>query len=216
MPRALRRTYPGALHHVTARGNRQEPIFLDVDDRRLFLALLGEVVERFGWICHAYCLMGNHYHLLVETPEQNLSEGMCRLNGRYARLFNERHLRRGHVFGGRFHSMLVERQSYLLEVARYIVLNPVRAGLCASPGEWPWSSFNATIGAAPSAAFLRRDELLGSFSATPARRRQRFATFVLQAADQPRRMPRTAALGSPSFMDMVRELRRRAPPRLAA
>src|SRR5450759_1095392 len=122
----LRIESPGAIYHVTARGNAREAIFRDDADRDLFLAALGEVVTRFGWLFHAYCLMDNHYHLLIETSQGNLSPGMRQLNGVYTQRVNRRHARVGHVFQGRFKAILVERDSYLLELARYIVLNPVR------------------------------------------------------------------------------------------
>ena len=146
MARPLRLEYSGALHHVTSRGNGQAAIYLGDEDRRDFLRLLGGVVEQARWRCHAYCLMDNHYHLLIETPEANLSKGMRQLNGPYTQRFNRRQGRVGHVFQGRFKSILVERDAHLLEVARYVVLNPVRAGMVRSVKDWPWSSYRATAG----------------------------------------------------------------------
>lgn len=112
----------------------------------MFLEVLSEVCERFNWECHAYCLMSNHYHLLIETPDANLSQGMRQLNGVYTQRFNRVHGRVGHVFQGRYKGILVEKDSYLLELARYIVLNPVRAGMVRSAKDWPWSSYRATCG----------------------------------------------------------------------
>lgn len=129
MARPLRLEFPGAIYHVTSRGNARNAIFLDDEDRVLFLACLGAVVTRFGWWCHAYCLMDNHYHLLIETPEGDLSRGMRQLNGVYTQRFNRRHGRAGHVFQGRFKAIVVDRDSYLLELCRYVVLNPIRAGM---------------------------------------------------------------------------------------
>jgi len=129
MARPLRIEYEGGLYHVTARGNAGADIYLEDSDRERFLEILGNSVERFRWICHAYCLMDSHYHLLVETPEPNLSRGMQYLNGVYTQWFNRQRRRYGHLFQGRFKSVVVEKESYLLELARYIVLNPVRAGL---------------------------------------------------------------------------------------
>ena len=146
MARPLRLEFPGALYHVTSRGNQRGNIFDDNDDRRQFLLVLQEVCHRYNWICHAYCLMSNHYHLLIETPDGNLSQGMRQLNGVYTQYFNRRHGRVGHVFQGRYKGILVDKNSYLLELARYIVLNPVRAGLVRSAREWPWSSYRATAG----------------------------------------------------------------------
>ncbi len=133
MARPLRIEYPGALYHITARGNAREPIFKDDTDRRAFLEILGNVIERHQWRCHAYCLMGNHYHLLIETPKANLSPGMRQLNGIYTQAFNRRHARVGHVLQGRFKAILVDKDSYLLELCRYIVLNPVRANMVKLP-----------------------------------------------------------------------------------
>src|SRR5436853_5298437 len=140
MARPLRLEYPGALYHVTARGNAKSDIYLDDGDRRIFERILGTTVTRHRWLLHAFCLMGNHYHLLLETPLPNLSKGMHRLNGSYSQCFNRRHQRVGHVLQGRFTALLVERESYLLELARYVPLNPVRAGFVSSPADWQWSS----------------------------------------------------------------------------
>src|SRR3954452_9128535 len=148
MGRQRRVQFPGALYHVTTRGNWQRTIFLDDRDRETFLVILGGVVAQHGWVCHAYCLMDNHYHLLVATPAANLAEGMRALNGRNARSFLRRHSYSGHLFGHRYHPVLVERHEHLQEAARYVVLNRVRAGLCATARDWPWSSFRATAGEA--------------------------------------------------------------------
>lgn len=141
MARPPRVQIPGATYHVTARGNRRQSIFLDDDDRRLFVALLKRVVQRRRWRLVAYCLMTNHFHLVIESPSTNLSSGMHYLNFRYAQLFNERHALDGHVFGGRFGSVLVESERQLSELLRYVAFNPVRAGLSEHPSDWRWSSF---------------------------------------------------------------------------
>lgn len=181
MPRSPRPNFTGGLYHVGTRGDRQEPIFLDDDDRVWFLLILADVVKRFGWKCHAYCLMTNHYHLLIETPDANLSPGMERLNGLHARSFNAKHGYKGHVFERRFHHELVENEAHLLELARYIVLNPVRGGICSYPREWPWSSYRATVGLADVPTFLSIDWLLGAFGTTLDRARVRYAEFVAAA-----------------------------------
>lgn len=160
MARPLRLEFPGAIYHVTARGNAQNDTFLDDEDRQLFLACLGEIVTRLNWLCHAYCLMDNHYHLLIETPEGNLSRGMRQLNGVYTQRFNRRHKRVGHLFQGRFKAIVVERDSYLLELCRYVVLNPVRARMVKHIEHYPWSSYPATMGLVPKAAWLSTDWLL--------------------------------------------------------
>ncbi|AKJ95660.1 toxin RelE [Thioalkalivibrio versutus] len=165
MARPLRLEYPGAVYHVTARGDRRGWIVLDDVDRRTFLERLGRAVERYNWTLYAYCLMGNHYHLLVETPDANLSRGMQWLNGVYTQNFNRRHGRVGHVFQGRYKAILVEREAYLLELCRYIDLNPVRAHLVLDAEEWQWSSYRATrcLDAAPG--WLAVDQILALFGA---------------------------------------------------
>src|SRR4030042_35639 len=146
MARPLRIEFPGALYHVTARGNARQDIFLDDDDRLLFCSVLERVVSRFHLLLHAYCLMNNHYHLLVETPEGNLSKGMRQINGVYTQQLNRRYNRVGHVLQGRYKAILVDKDNYLLELSRYVVLNPVRAGLVKQPSRWAWSSYHAMVG----------------------------------------------------------------------
>ena len=147
MSRPLRLQFPGGVYHVTARGNDRRPIFEDDDDCARFLIVLASTVARYRVLCHAYCLMGNHYHLLLQTPEANLSVAMRQLNGVYTQRFNRRHERCGHVLQGRFGAQLVDGEAYLREVCRYIVLNPVRAGPGRRiPRDWRWSSFRATAG----------------------------------------------------------------------
>ena len=158
MPRVDRREAPGALHHVTSRGALRAPIYLDDRDRERFLAIFVEIVRDTKWNCWAYCLMDNHFHLLLDTPEPNLSEGMHRLKHRYARAFNKRHSRTGHLFEGRFTSIPIERDAHLLEVCRYVVLNPVRAGICATAEDWPWSSYRATAGLSKPPRYLAGSE----------------------------------------------------------
>ena len=146
MARPLRIQYPGAVYHLTNRGNEKRAIFTDDWDREAFLDLLHQVNRRYRWLCHAYCLMENHYHLLVETPEGNLSIGMRQLNGVYTQAFNRRQGRVGHLFQGRYKALLIQKDSHLLEVCRYIVGNPVRAGLVPEAEDWKWSSYRATAG----------------------------------------------------------------------
>jgi REP element-mobilizing transposase RayT len=167
----------GATYHVTSRGNRRGLIFTDDADRALFLSLLAEVVRRTGWLCLAYCLMPTHVHLVFETPEPNLPFGMQRLIGTYARFFNDRHGFWGHVFGGRFGSEVVESERHALEVARYVVLNPFRAGLAASPNVGRWSSYAATAGFRLAEPFLRVDRVLRDFGEGDAAR-ARYVAFV--------------------------------------
>ena len=163
MSRPLRLEFAGALYHVTSRGDRQEDIYENDADRISFLKLLGDVCGNYNWGCHAYCLMSNHYHLLIETPEANLSKGMRQLNGVYSQLFNQSHKRVGHVFQGRYKAIHVEKESYLLELSRYIVLNPVRAQMVYSAQDWPWSSFRKTVGAEKEPRWLNTDWILAAF-----------------------------------------------------
>ncbi len=184
MARPLRIEFPGALYHITSRGDRREPIFEDDGDRKLFLDTLGDVVTRFHWLCHAYCLMANHYHLIVETPDGNLSRGMRQLNGVYTQATNRRHRRSGHLFQGRFKSILVDRDNYLLELSRYVVLNPVRAGLVDHPRAWAWSSYCAMVGQAPAPGWLTTDVLLSQFDERRTHARHRYRQFVSDGIDR--------------------------------
>ncbi|MDD5058142.1 MAG: transposase [Sideroxydans sp.] len=185
MSRPLRIEFAGALYHVTSRGDGREDIFLDDSDRELFLEVLGEVSERFNWTPHAYCLMGNHYHLLLETPDGNLAKGMRQLNGVYTQRFNRKHKRVGHVFQGRYKAIIVQKQTYLLELARYIVLNPVRARMVRSAKDWPWSSYRASAGIADSPPWLATDWILSSFSDQCSEAIERYKAFVAEGKNQP-------------------------------
>jgi putative transposase len=185
MVRPLRIEYPGAFYHVTARGNARAAIFHGDDDRRLFLDVTARAVERSRLALHAYCLMDNHYHLVVETPLGNLSAAIHHLNGVYAQTLNQRHGRVGHLFQGRYKAILVERDSHLLELCRYVVLNPVRAGLCSRPEEWPWSSYRATAGLAPRPPLLTTDFVLAQFGRTAGVARMGYRAFVDDRAAPP-------------------------------
>jgi REP element-mobilizing transposase RayT len=177
MARPLRLEFAGALYHLTARGNARADIFVDDGDRRLFLELLGKEIFQQGWRCYAYCLMDNHYHLLIETPEPNLVAGMRRFNGVYTQAFNRRHGRVGHVFQGRYKSILVDKDSYGLELSRYIVLNPVRARRVKRAENWAWSSYRATTGEVAQPAWLDAKWVLGQFGGSnPAASYERFVT----------------------------------------
>lgn len=178
MARPIRIEFDGALYHVTARGNRREAIFEDDADREHFLEVLGDTVTRFNWLCHAYCLMGNHYHAVITTPDGNLSKGMRQLNGVYTQWSNRRHNRIGHVFQGRFKAILVDADSYLLELTRYVVLNPVRAGMVRRARDWKWSSYGATIGAVEAPLWLDTVGLLAQFSSRRSRAVLAYERFV--------------------------------------
>lgn len=185
-------------------------IFLDDVDRSHFLDVLTSTIERFGWICHAYCLMENHYHLLVETPQPNLSRGMKHLNGVYTQWFNRRHSRSGPLVQGRFKSIVVEKKSYLLELARDIVLSPVRAKMARGPRDWKWSSYRAMVGAIQSPSFLARDLLLSHLDANPTEAVRAYRDYVKQGRGIDGRKDARAGvlLGSEAFVQSLRPLLR--------
>ena len=185
MSRPLRIEFAGGLYHVTSRGDGREAIYLTDQDRLLFLELLGNVVETYNWAIHAYCLMDNHYHLLIETPDGNLSQGMRQLNGVYTQRFNREHQRVGHVFQGRYKAIIVQKEPYLLEVARYIVLNPVRAHMVQNPGDWPWSNYRATAGLSYSPHWLTTDWMLSNFSQQRTAAVDGYIRFVAEGKNQP-------------------------------
>jgi REP element-mobilizing transposase RayT len=184
MARPLRIEYPGALYHITSRGDRHEAIFDDDQDRTAFLKILGEVISRFHWRCHAYCLMGNHYHLMIETPEGNLTKGMRQLNGVFTQWSNRRHKQSGHLFQGRYKAILVDRDSYFLELARYIVLNPVRAAMVKRPGQWAWSSYNMTTGKGAAPPWLTTEDLLAQFGKRRSAARRKYQEFIAEGIGQ--------------------------------
>lgn len=216
MARPLRLEFAGALYHVTARGDRREAIYEDDDDRRDFLQVLGAVVKRFNWSMHAYCLMDNHYHLLVETPDGNLSKGMRQLNGVFTQQSNRRYQRVGHLFQGRFKAILVQKDAYLLELARYIVLNPVRAGMVRRARDWPWSSYRATVGASDPVAGLSTDWMLSVFGSERTQAVKAYESFVAAGRNQSSpwaSLRNQVMLGDDSFIDdMDRRIRRLAQP----
>lgn len=178
MARPLRIEYPGAVYHVTSRGNRRANIYTDEEDHKAFLVILGEITRRYHVLCHAYCLMGNHYHLLLETVEGNLCRAMRYLNGVYTQIFNRKHHKCGHVFQGRYKAVLIQKSSHLLEVCRYVVLNPVRAGIVEKPEDWPWSSYRATAGQEQGPVFLTTEWVLSEFDGERQAARRKYAEFV--------------------------------------
>ncbi|MDF0676365.1 MAG: transposase [Nitrospira sp.] len=180
MARPLRIEFSGALYHVTTRGNARQDIFLDDEDRHRFLGVLAHVVSRFHLRLHAYCLMDNHFHLVVETPKANLSKAMRQLNGVYTQSFNRRHGRVGHVSQGRFKAIVVDRDSYLLELCRYVVLNPVRVRRTRKAGTYFWSSHQATAGLVPVPSWLTVDWLLSQFGHQRAAAQRKYRAFVAE------------------------------------
>jgi len=218
MARPLRLAFPHAVYHVTSRGNARQKIYLGTSDRERFLSILAHAVSRYGWLCHAYCLMDNHYHLVLETPKANLSPGMRHLNGLYTQAFNRRHGRIGHLFQGRYQAIVVEKDRYLLELCRYVVLNPVRAKTVKRPGAWPWSSYQATAGQVTAPAFLTVDWLLGQFGRRVRPAQAGYRQFVAEGRDAPSPWAQLTGqiyLGSEAFVtkhqpdEVIREIPRR-------
>jgi len=175
---------PGACYHVGTRGNNKQPIFLDDDDRKRFLLLLERAARRHGWLVYAYCLMTNHYHLVLQLSDRGLSRGMCELNGGYAVGFNDRHGRSNHLFGRRFWDRHLDSDAYFNETCRYVVLNPIRVGLEPELGVWRWSSYRATIGDDLAPPFLAVGALLGRFGGSPAEARRAYVRHVSEGRVQ--------------------------------
>jgi REP element-mobilizing transposase RayT len=187
------------LFHVTTRGNAQAPLFFDDFDYTAFVTVLARAVEAFSWRCLAFCLMPNHYHLVIQTPEPNRGAGMRHLNGSYAQRFNARYDGSGHVFQGPYRATEIAEEPHLLEACRYVVLNPVRAGLCRDASQWPWSSYRITAGLRNHPTFLDVSDLLGCFGgevevqSAKARYRAFIADGVARAAMSPDRVPSPVA-----------------------
>jgi len=209
MARPLRLQFPGALYHVHTRGNRKKDIFFDYKDKKLFLQILAETVSRHNWICHAYCLMGNHYHLILETPDGNLSTGMRFLNGVYTQKFNYRHKICGHLFQGRFKSKLVDKENYLVTLCAYIILNPVKDGFTDLPENWPWSSYGATIGVASKPDFLTIDSILRLFGENKTSARRQYVNFVhglMRITPEIEDLTNNPVIGKEDFIQRYRSL----------
>jgi len=179
MTRPLRLEFAGALYHVTSRGDRKGVIYRDEADRRAWLETLDRVCQRFNFVVHCYCQMGNHFHLLLETVEGNLSQGMRQLNGLYTQHFNRHHKLVGHLFQGRYQSILVQKESYLLELTRYVVLNPLRANVVRRLEDWPWSSHRFFMGEADAPQWLDTNWLLGHFGTTQGLAAPKYYDFVM-------------------------------------
>jgi putative transposase len=163
MPRPPRNAYPGAFFHVGTRGNNRCLVFLDSVDRHVFMLMFDRSERKYNWRVYAWCLMGTHYHAVLRIPDGGLSQGMCELNGSFARWSNLRHEREDHLFGKRFGSTEIISDDHLREACRYVVLNPVRAGLCNDPAEWRWSSYRASAGFEEAPPYLALGELLSLF-----------------------------------------------------
>jgi REP element-mobilizing transposase RayT len=208
MARPIRLEFPDAIYHVTTRGNGGEDIFVDDQDRQEFLTVLGEVVSRTGWIVYAYVLMDNHYHMLIETPNGNLSRGMRQLNGVYTQRFNSRHGCGGRVFQGRFKAILVERNGFLLELCRYIVLNPLRLRAVKMISRYKWSSYRATAGEVRAPAWLNTGWMLDHFGRSSSVAQRKYAEYIEAGAGLPSPMSRVKSqilLGSTAFVKKMKQ-----------
>jgi len=206
MARPLRIEFAGALYHVTSRGNGREDIYLDDEDRELFMTALGECCELFNWSVHSWCQMTNHYHLLIETPDANLSKGMRYLNGVYTQRFNRKHSRVGHVFQGRYKAILVDKNEYLQELSRYIVLNPVRAGMVEGAEDWNWSSYEIMVGMKSCPVWFDREWILSSYGKKEKTAIKQYIQFVANGVQQPSpwsKIKNQIYLGSDEFVDQV-------------
>jgi len=207
MARPLRIEYAGALYHVTSRSDRREDIYHDDKDRLTWLDVFSQVCTRFNWRCHGWCLMDNHYDILIETAEGNLSQGMRQLNGVYTQRSNRRHSRVGHVFQGRYKAILVQKDAYLLEFSRYVVLNPVRAGMVKDPQEWPWSSYGSMIGKSPAPTWLETDWILACFGKQRKRAIAKYIDFVRAGVGLPpiwEDLKYQMYLGDDDFVESIR------------
>jgi len=196
MARPLRIEYPGAFYHVTSRGNEQKDVFKSQKDREKFLSYLESATERYGAVIHAYCLMNNHFHLLLETPAGNLSQIMRHINGAYTTYFNIKRKRAGHLFQGRFKAILVEADEYAKELSRYIHLNPVRVGIVTRPEEYQWSSYRYFIGQVKTPEWLKTGFILGYFDSEIAKAWKKYRAFVEDLLGKEYESPLQGTIGS--------------------
>lgn len=185
MSRPIRIEFPGALYHVSNHGSLQRSIVLLEADRKAFLETLGLVVKRFSWLLHSYVLLGDHYHLIVETPKPNLSKGMRQLNGVYTQYFNRTHQQEGTLFQGRFKGVLFEKDGYLLDLCRHVVLNPVRVGRSSSADKYRWSSHRAMAGLVKPPDFLHTDSVLAHFGKQGRETQRKYRQYVKDGVRQP-------------------------------
>ena len=210
MARPLRISYPGAFYHVTSRGNERKKVFNSKKDREQFLSYLESAVIRYGAVIHAYCLMDNHYHLLLETPSANLSQIMRHINGAYTTYFNITHKRVGHLFQGRFKAILVDKDAYAKELSRYIHLNPVRAKMVEAPEKYQWSSYPYYAGKRKNPDWLNINFILGYFGDRPQKASKEYQHFVTSIIDKEYESPlihtvASALLGNPQFIDDIKK-----------
>ncbi len=209
MSRPLRIEYPGAFYHVTSRGNERKMVFQSTRDREKYLSYLESAHQRYGAIIHTYCLMGNHYHLLLETPRGNLSQILHHINGAYTTYFNIKRSRSGHLFQGRFKGILVDKDAYCKELSRYIHLNPVRAGMAKTPSEYPWSSYRYFTGKDKRPEWLTMELILGDFGGEGRKGFRRYKEYVERGEIKELRNPfksviASTFLGGEDFINRIR------------
>jgi len=207
--RPLRIEYPGAFYHVTSRGNERKMVFQSTRDRERYLSYLESAHERYGAVIHVYCLMGNHYRLLLETPRGNLSQIIHHINGAYTTYFNIKRDRSGHLFQGRFKGILVEKDTHCKELSRYVHLNPVRAGIVKTPSEYPWSSYGYFIGKGRRPQWLTTELVLGDFGGEGKKGYRGYREYVerIEAKKLGSPLKRVIAstfLGSEEFINSIR------------
>lgn len=208
MARPLRIEFEGAVYHITSRGNERRSIYKDKKDRLIFLDTLNETRKRYNWLIHTHCLMSNHYHLIIETIEANLSKGMGQLNGAYTQIFNKRHKRAGHLFQGRYKAILIQKDSHLLEASRYVVLNPVRAKIVNHPKQYTWSSYNAIAGNRKAEEFLTIDWLLSQFGQNKRNSQIYYKEFVLAGIEGEsiyKKVKNQVILGDDNFIEKIKK-----------
>ncbi len=210
MTRPLRIVYPGAFYHITSRGNEKRAIFSDRRDRERFIGYLESATQRYDATIHAFCLMTNHYHLLLETPSGNLPQIMRHINGAYTTYFNVKQERAGHLFQGRYKAILVDADGYAKNLSRYIHLNPVRGNLVEKPEEYPWSSYRCYIDKQLSPQWLRRNFILAYFGNSESDAQKRYRTFVEFLLNKKYENPLkdtigATLLGRPEFIDFIRK-----------
>lgn len=210
MARPLRITYPGAFYHITSRGNEGKNVFKSKRDREKFLAYLESASQRYDAAIHAYCLMDNHYHLLMETPSGNLPQIMRHLNGAYTTYFNVKRKRSGHLFQGRYKAILIDMDEYAKELSRYIHLNPVRANVVEAPEQYHWSSYQFYIGKEKPPGWLYRDFILGYFAKKVSIAQKQYQQFVNMLSDQEYESPlrevvSSTLLGEPDFIAFIKD-----------
>ncbi len=210
MARPLRITFPGAFYHITSRGNERKNVFKNKRDREKFLEYLESASQRYDAVIHVYCLLDNHYHLLVETPSGNLPQIMRHINGAYTTYFNVKRKRSGHLFQGRYKAILVDADEYAKELSRYIHLNPVRAYMAETPEDYEWSSYQYYIGRKKPPEWLTREFILGYFNTKVSIAQKGYHGFVSELVNEKYGSPldevtSSTLLGSPDFIGFIKE-----------